>query len=134
MLGILTVGLLFTSSIHAFSYEVLVIDIAGRSDREKIREFEKDARQCNELQLKGYPAVKPYFNVLEMANRQVYFVFGFRDRVQGIHRNNYQKTVKNLRRLRRNGIRKYPNLTWVSVEEIRRLIKTSDPPEADKQN
>lgn len=125
MTGILTVVLLFTSSIHAFPYEVLVIDVAGRSDKEKIRDFEKDAEQFNKLHLKGYPAVKPYFNVLEMVNRQVYFVFGFQGRVQGIHRNNYQKTVKNLRRMQRNGSRKYPNPTWVSVEEIRRLVDIS---------
>ena len=122
MLGILTIALLFTSSIHAFPYEVLVIDIAGESDTVKIREYEKDAKQFNELHLKGYPAAKPFFNVLQMANRQVYFVFGFRGQVRGINRSNYPNTIKNLQRMRRDGALKYPNLNWVSVEDIRLLL------------
>jgi hypothetical protein len=132
MLGILTVVLLFTSSIHAFPYEVLVIDIAGGSDTEKIREFEKDARHFNELHLKGYPAAKPFFDVVQMANRQVYFVFGFRGQIQGINRYNYPGTQKNLRRMRRNGDRKYPNLKWVSVEAIRQLLPNPEKPEPNK--
>jgi hypothetical protein len=122
ILGLLTVMLLLTSSAAAWAYEVLVIDIAGETDTVKIEHFRADAERLNGLHLKGYPAVKPYFNVLTMANRQVYFVFGFRDRVQGIHRNNYDKTVRNLRRIRQDGERKYPNPNWVSVEEIRRLL------------
>ncbi len=129
MLGILIVALLVTSSIHAFPYEVLLIDIAEGSDREKIREYEKDARQFNELHLKGYPAAKPFFNVLQMANRQVYFVFGYRGQVQGINRNNYSNTEKNLRRMRRNGDLKYPNFNWVAVEEIRLLLPKPDKPQ-----
>ncbi len=133
MLCILTVALLVTSSIHAFPYEVLLIDIAEGSDREKIREYEKDARQFNELHLKGYPATKPFFNVLQMANRQVYFVFGYRGQVQGINRNNYSNTEKNLRRMRRNGDLKYPNFNWVAVEEIR-LLATRIAPNLPVEN
>ena len=70
---------------------------------------------------KGYFAAKPYFNVLQMANGQVYFVFGFNGDVQGIHRENYSGTVKNLRRLKNGETKKYPDRHWVPVEEIRRL-------------
>jgi hypothetical protein len=113
--------LIFTSVLSATPYEVLVVDIAKAGDREKIDEFEKAAAKFNGLRHKGYLAAKPYFNVLQMANGQVYFVFGFNGDVQGIHRENYSGTVKNLRRLKIDGTQKYPEMHWVPVEEIRRL-------------
>ena len=57
-----------------------------------------------------------------MANRQVYFVFGFRGEVQGIYRRNYPEAEKNLRRMKHQGVQKYPNMHWLPVEEIRRLL------------
>jgi hypothetical protein len=51
-----------------------------------------------------------------------YFVFGFKGDVQGIHRENYPRTVKNLRHLKKDGVRKYPNMHWLPVDEIRRLM------------
>jgi len=48
-------------------------------------------------------------------------VFGFNGDVQGIHRENYSGTVKNLRRLKNDETKKYPDVHWVPVEEIRRL-------------
>ncbi len=63
-----------------------------------------------------------YFNVLRMANGQVYFVFGFINEVQGIHGENYPGTVKNLSRLKNDGTQKYPNMHWLPVEKIRRLM------------
>jgi hypothetical protein len=107
--------------LSATPYEVLVVDIAKTGNREKIEEFEKAAAKFNALQHKGYFTAKPYFNVLQMANGQVYFVFGFNGDVQGIHRENYPGTVKNLRRLRIDGGQKYPSMHWVTVEEIRKL-------------
>ncbi len=114
--------LFFTPVLYATPYEILVVDIAEIGNREKIENFEKSAAKFNALQLKGYFAAKPYFNVLRMATGQVYFVFGFKGKVQGIHRKNYPKTVKNLRRLKNDGAQKYPNMHWVSVEKIRRLL------------
>jgi len=99
-----------------------VVDIAKTGNREKIEEFEKAAAKFNALQRQGYFAAKPYFNVLQMANGQVYFVFGFNGDVQGIYRQNYPKTEKNLRRLKTGGALKYPNMHWVPVEEIRRSM------------
>jgi hypothetical protein len=101
---------------------VLVVDIAKIDDTEKIDGFEEDARRFNALYRRGYLAAKPYFDVLHIANGQVYFVFGFRGEVQGIHRENYHRTVKNLRRLKNGGVQKYPNMHWVPVDEIRRLL------------
>jgi hypothetical protein len=115
---------LFTAGVQAAAYEVLVVDIAVDGDRSKIEEFEKDARQFNGLHQRGYAAAKPYFNLLNMANGQVYFVFGFRGEVQGIHRQNYPGTVNNLRGLKNNGAPKYPDMHWLPVEEIRRMLTT----------
>ena len=98
-----------------------MVDIAKTGNREKIEEFEKAAAKFNTLRHKGYFAAKPYFNVLRMTNGQVYFVFGFNGDVQGIHRENYPGTVKNLRRLKKAGGPMYPDIHWVPVEEIRRL-------------
>jgi len=98
-----------------------VVDIAKTGNRGKIEGFEKAAAKFNALRYKGYFAAKPYFNVLRMANGRVYFVFGFKDQVQGIHRENYTRTVKNLRRLKNARGQMYPNMHWVAVEEIRRL-------------
>ncbi len=114
--------LFFAPVVQADSYEVLVVDIAGAGDSSKIEEFEKDAGQLNALHRKGYPAAKPYFNVLRMADGQVYFLFGFRGDVQGVHRRNYPGTVNNLRRLKNNGVPKYPHMHWLPVEEIRGLL------------
>lgn len=119
---IFTVILLFTSLVYAFDYEVLIVGIAGVSDKTKVREFVKDAQQLNGLHHKGYVTAKPYFSVLKMVNEQVYLVFGFRGEVQGINRNHYHKTVKQLGRILKNGASKYPNPYWVPVEEIRRLL------------
>ena len=116
--------LLFTAMVQADTYEVLVVDIAGAGDRSKIAEFKKDARQFNGLHQKGYTAARPYFNLLTMNNGKVYFVFGFRGAVQGIHRQNYPGTEKNLRRLKNDGKLKYPDMHWLPVGEIRRLLKT----------
>jgi len=113
---------LFTAMVQADAYEVLVVDIAADGDNSKIEEFEKDARQFNGLHRRGYAAAKPYFNLLRMTNGQVYFVFGFRGEVQGIHRHNYPETVNNLRRLEYNGKPKYPGIHWLPVEEIRRML------------
>ena len=113
---------LFTTMVQADAYEVLVVDIASDGDRSKIEEFEKDARQFNGLHQRGYAAAKPYFNLLNMANGQVYFVFGFKGEVQGLHRYNYPGTVNNLRRLQNNGAPKYPDMHWLPVEEIRRML------------
>ena len=108
--------------VQADPYEVLVVDIAGANDVERIEEFEKDAEKFNSLHRQGHSAAKPYFNLLYMANGQVYFVFGFRGEVQGIHRRNYPGTVENLRRLKHKGVQKYPHMHWLPVEEIRRLL------------
>ena len=114
--------LFFTSILFATPYEVLVVDIAKAGNLEKIEGFEKSAAKFNGLQHKGYFAAKPYFNVLRMANGQAYFVFGFNGDLQGIYRENYPGTVRNLRRLKNDGAQKYPNMHWVPVEEIRRLL------------
>ena len=114
--------LFFTSVLYATQYEILVVDIAEISNLEKIEKFKKAAAKFNALPHKGYFAAKPYFNVLRMANGQVYFVFGFKGEVQGIHRKNYPRTVKNLGRLKNDTTQKYPNMHWVPIEEIRRLL------------
>ena len=116
--------LLITAMAQADTYEVLVVDIAEAGDSLKIDKFEKDARQLNGLERRGYTAAKPYFNLLHLANGQVYLVFGFRGEVQGIHRRNYSGTVKNLERLKSNGKPKYPGLHWLPVADIRRLVKS----------
>ena len=108
---------------RADPYEVLVLDIAAAGNSSKIAQFEKDAGQFNGLHRKGYPGARPYFNVLNMADGQVYFVFGYRGEVQGIHRRNYPATVKNLRRLKIDGKPKYPVMHWLPVAEIRTLLK-----------
>ena len=114
--------LFLTPVLYAAPYEVLVVDIARTGNLEKIEEFEKVTAKLNALQHKGYFAAKPYFNVLRMATGQVYFVFGFNDQVQGIHRENYRGTVKNLGRLKKAGVRKYPAMHWLPVGEIRGLL------------
>ena len=114
--------LIFPPVLYATQYEVLVVDIANKGNREKAEDFEKAVVKLNALQHKGYHSAKPYFNVLQMSNGKVYFVFGFRDDVQGIHRENYPNTVKNLRQLKNDGAQKYPNMHWLPVEEIRRLL------------
>jgi hypothetical protein len=106
----------------ASAYEVLVVDVTKTGNREKIGEFEKAAAEFNALQSKGYSAAKPYFNVLAMSDGRTYFVFGFKDQVQGIHRENYRRTLKNLRRLKYGGRQKYPDMQWVPVEKIRKLL------------
>jgi hypothetical protein len=50
------------------------------------------------------------------------FRFGFKGKVQGIHRENYPNTVKNLRNLKNDGVRKYPDMHWLPVDEIRKLL------------
>jgi hypothetical protein len=57
-----------------------------------------------------------------MANGQTYFMLGFKDQVQGVHPENYPGTFRNLRRLKNEGAQMYPNMRWVSVEKIRRLM------------
>ena len=113
---------LWTLGVHAAPYEVLVVGIADGGNNCKIEEFVKDAKQLNALHRKGYLSAKPYFNVLRMANGQVYLVFGFRGEVQGIHRENYPKTEKNLRGIKNEGVSKYPRMHWLPVEDIRRLL------------
>jgi len=108
--------------VRAEPYEVLVIDIAAADELGRIEEFEKDAANFNSLHRRGYSAAKPYFNLLHMAEGRVYFVFGFRNKVQGLHRRDYPGTVKNLRRIKQDGVQKYPHIHWVPVEEIRRLL------------
>ena len=120
---LLSFCLLFSTSIlYASSYEVLVVDIANKGNRAKTEEFEKATTKLNALRYKGYFSAKPYFNVLHMSNGQIYFVFGFKGDVQGIHRENYPDTVKNLRKFENDGVRKFPNMHWLPVEEIRRLL------------
>jgi len=115
---------LITAAVEAGTYAMLVIDIAAAGDSARISEFESDARRFNGLHERGYARAKPYFNLLHMANGKVYFVFGFRGDVQGTHRHNYPGTVKNLQRLQQNGNPKYPDMHWLPVEEIRRLLNT----------
>ena len=119
---VLMLLVLIVPVVCADPYEVLVVDIAAADDIAKIEEFENDAENFNALPSKGYSAARPYFNVLHMANGQVYFVFGFRGEVQGIHRRNYPGTIENLRRLKHNGAPKYPRMHWLPVAEIRRLL------------
>jgi len=114
--------LIFPPVLYATQYEVLVVDIANKSNRAKTEEFEKAVAKFNALQHKGYFTAKPYFNVLHMTNGQIYLVFGFNGDVQGIHRENYPGTAKNLRCLKNGGVRKYPNMHWLPVNEIRRLL------------
>jgi hypothetical protein len=113
---------LFSPMVQADDYEVLVVDIAAAGDTLKIAEFENDARQFNDLHRRGYPRAKPYFNLLRMANGQIYFVFGFRDEVQGVHRHHYPGTVENLQGLTKNGKPKYPDMHWLSAAEIRKML------------
>jgi hypothetical protein len=107
---------------RADPYEVLVVDIAGANDGARIEEFEIDAQKFNSLHNKGYSDARPYFSILQMANEQVYFVFGYRGEVQGIHRRNYPGTIENLHRMKHKGAPKYPNMRWLPVQEIRRLL------------
>jgi hypothetical protein len=119
------ISLCFIIIAPAFSatpYEVLVVDVARTGNRGKNEEFEKATAEFNALQSKGYSAAKPYFNVLYMSDGRTYFVFGFKDQVQGIHRENYRRTVKYLRRLKHGGHQKYPDMQWVPVEKIRKLL------------
>ena len=113
---------LIVPMVRADSYEVLMVDIAGANDVTRIAEFEKDAEKFNALHNKGYSDARPYFSVLQMANEQVYFVFGYRGDVQGIHRRNYPGTIENLRRMKYKGSQKYPHMHWLPVAEIRRLL------------
>ena len=123
ILSIISLCILFlTPVLYATPYEVLVVDIARTGNLGKIEEFEKAAAKFNALQHKGYFAAKPYFNVLRMANGRTYFVFGFNGDIQGIRRENYPGTKKNLHRLKSVGTKKYPNLHWVPVEKIRGLL------------
>ena len=108
--------------VRAELYEVLVVGIAAADDGARIEEFEKDAANFNSLHRRGYSAAMPYFNLLHMADGRVFFVFGFRGKVRGIHRRNYPDTVKNLNSLRYKGVQKYPHIHWLPVEEIRRLL------------
>jgi len=108
--------------VRAEPYEVLVVGIAAADDGARIEEFDKDAANFNSLHRRGYSDARPYFNLLHMADGRVFFVFGFRGKVQGIHRRDYPGTVKNLKRLRRQGVQKYPHIHWLPVEEIRRLL------------
>jgi hypothetical protein len=108
--------------VGAEPYEVLVLDVAGAHETGRIEEFEKDAANFNSLHRRGYSAAKPYFKLLHMTDGRVYFVFGFRDQVQGIHRRDYPGTVQNLRRLQHEGVQKYPHMHWVPVEEIWKLL------------
>ena len=87
-----------------------------------VRSIAFNARQFNALHKQGHTSAKPYFNLLHMGNGQVYFVFGFRGQVQGIHRHNYPQTVQNLQSLRKNGDPKYPDMHWLPVEEIRKML------------
>ena len=114
---------LFAAGAQAEPYEVLVVDIAAADNNLKIEQFEKDAGQFNGLHRKGYSGARPYFNLLEMSNGKVFFVFGYRGPVQGIHRRNYPETVKNLRRLQIDGKPRYPEMHWLPVAEIRKLLK-----------
>lgn len=114
---------LLAAMAQADPYEVLVLDIATAGNNSKIEQFEKDAGYLNGLHQKGYPSARPYFNLLDMTSGKVYFVFGFRGEVQGIHRRNYPATVKNLRRLKIDGKPKYPEMHWLPVADIRRLLK-----------
>lgn len=114
--------LIFPPVLYATQYEVLVVDIADLGNRGKTKEFEKAVAKFNALQHKGYLTAKPYFSVLRMSNGLVYFVFGFNGDVQGIHRENYPGTVKNLRKLENDGVRKYPSMHWLPVDEIRKLL------------
>jgi len=109
-------------AVRAEPYEVLVVGIAAADEPGRIEEFKQDAADFNALHSRGYSAAKPYFNLLHMADGRVYFVFGFRNKVQGLHRRDYPGTVKNLRRIIQNGVQKYPHIHWVPVEEIRRLL------------
>ena len=99
-----------------------MVDIADGEEVARIEKFEKDAAKFNSLNKRGYSAARPYFNLLHMADGRVYFVFGYRDQVQGIHRRNYSGTVENLRRLKHNGAPKYPHMLWLPVEDIRHLL------------
>lgn len=119
---VLILVVFITATIEADTYEVLVVNIAAAGDSAKIAEFESDAKQLNGLHKRGYARAKPYFNLLRMANGEVYFVFGFRGEVQGIHRHNYSGTVKNLQRLKKNGNPKYPDMHWLPVAEIRKML------------
>ena len=114
--------LIFPPVLYATQYEVPIVDIANKGNREKTEEFEKAVAKFNALQHKGYFTAKPYFNVLRMSNGLVYFLFGFNGDVQGIHRGNYPGTEKNLRCLKNDGVRKYPNMHWLPIDEIRRLM------------
>ena len=114
--------LLIVPIVRADPYEVLVVDIAGAGDVARIEVFKKDAANFNSLPSKGYSDARPYFNVLHMANGQVYFVFGFKGDVQGVHRQNYPGTIENLRRMKHKGTPKYPFMHWLPVAEIRRLL------------
>lgn len=108
--------------VRAEAYEVLVVAIAGANEIEKIDEFEKVAAKFNSLPSKGYSSARPYFNVLHMANGQVYFVFGFKGDVQGVHRRNYPGTIENLHRMKHKGAPKYPQMHWLPVSKIRRMF------------
>jgi hypothetical protein len=65
------------------------------------------------LRTRQYLQTGNYLNQLE---------FGFNGDIQGIRRENYPGTEKNLRRLKSVGTKKYPNLHWVPVEKIRGLL------------
>ena len=123
---ILSIVLMFTvlvaTMVRADSYEVLLVDIAKADDVARIEEYKKDAAKFNSLHNKGYSDARPYFSVLQMANEQVYFVFGYRGDVQGIHRRNYPGTIENLHRMKYKGSQKYPHMHWLPVAEIRRLL------------
>jgi len=119
---VLMFTVLVATMVRADSYEVLVVDIAKADDAARIEEYKRDAAKFNSLHNKGYSDARSYFSVLQMENEQVYFVFGYRGDVQGVHRGNYPGTIENLHRMKHKGAPKYPNMHWLPVQEIRRLL------------
>jgi len=58
--------LFFPPVLYATHYEVPIVNIANKGNREKIEEFEKAVAKFNALQHKGYFTAKPYFNFLRI--------------------------------------------------------------------
>ena len=106
----------------AHHYYVLVIDRVDQSDTAAIEQFQRSTDRLNGLHLEGFPAVRPYFNVLKLSDGRAYFVFGYRDKVQGLIREDFPNVQQNLRNYNFGGKLGYPDPQWVPVESIRRLL------------
>ena len=107
--------------ICAQEYHVIRICTAAAADARACAHLDHCCERLNGLHHE-FPTAVPYYSVVTVAGGERWLVFGWRDEVAGLIRDEFPTTLQNLIEAEEQGQRCFPDACWINVAELRACL------------